>query len=381
MSLKPFVNLAIFWKSNSFFRAKISLSLLYMLIISFVLGIFSYLIFWYADKYIENLPKISRTEAIEIFNKSDYLSNQEPLENSEISLQSGQYVATLRDGKTVSINAFTGKIFPEGESLVSWQEKFRKNFIEKLFIFYCIIFFIGIFLSYFLSGKTLKPIQEKIKEQDDFVSNSSHELRNPISAIQASAESVLRMKKIPENISREVLSDILSESLRLVSLSNALLNLNSANITPDNKNQKLCNIKQIIEDSMQKLSAFSVQKNINFSSTLSEFTIQGVQNDFEIVFFNLLHNAIKFSSKNSSIVLNLEESGYFSISNSGKGISSADLPHIFDRFYKGSLSREFDEHSGSGLGLSIVKKILTKYNKNISISSKNQNITTVSIEF
>ena len=91
-----------------------------------------------------------------------------------------------------------------------------------------------------------------------------------------------------------------------------------------------------------------------------------LQQEIEIEYFNLLENAIKYSNDNGEIEVNISTKGekiYVSIFNSGKPISESDINHIWDRFYKGDKSRT--NKVSTGLGLSIVRLILTQHNQDV----------------
>ena len=95
------------------------------------------------------------------------------------------------------------------------------------------------------------------------------------------------------------------------------------------------------------------------------------------VVYNLIDNAIKFTDNSGKISFTLEEDGKnvtFTVTNTGKGIAAAELPYIFERFYKGDKSRS-DVKNSTGLGLYIVKTIVSAHGGKISVMSKENQFT------
>ncbi len=293
------------WKLNDFFRARIKLMLLYIFMMGLILVIFAGAISYEIKERHKN-------------------THQE-------------------------------KIYEEDESLL---DEFADTIIGEIFLTSIFMLFFGSFLAYFVAGKTLRPIQEKIKAEKRFMADVSHELKNPLSAIRASSESILREKNISEKESREVFEEILEESDRLINLTQQLLKLEEKNSYEKNiKNQKNIKAQKIIFQVVKHLKVLADEKNIKIILNISDINLRIKTSDLEIIIFNLLHNAIKFSGENSKIILNLDENKKFSIQDFGKGISEKNIQNIFKRFYKTDVSRTFGKETGSGLGLSIVKKI------------------------
>ncbi len=321
--LKPFEELAIAWKSNDFFRARIKLTLFYIAILSWILVFFSSILFF------------------EIQSKYKLVIQENILEKGDTML-----------------HLFMGKI------------------LESIFFLDGVIIFFSIFLAYWFAGKTLKPIEEKMKEQKQFVSDAAHELKNPLSVLQASSESMIRAPEFSEAESREVFHEILEESQRLIRITHQLLSLESLH----KKNKKInipeISVQKSIETVIKKLSGFAEQKKIEITPEISGNFLKIFPEDLEAIVFNLVHNAIKFSPENSTIFVkfsgknNDNKKCILSVKNFGKIIPQDEIPLLFRRFYKSDTARSFSEENGSGLGLSIVKKIVDSYNAEISVKSE-----------
>ena len=109
-------------------------------------------------------------------------------------------------------------------------------------------------------------------------------------------------------------------------------------------------------------------KNLRIDLDVEEVMYQGDEVLLSQVWFNLIDNAIKFSSENSKIKIRLKQTDhvYVEIQDYGLGINEADQSRIFDKFYKEDRSRRED---GNGLGLAIVKKVIDLHNGEIKVSS------------
>ncbi len=210
--------------------------------------------------------------------------------------------------------------------------------------------------GYFLAGKTLDPISKMMDEQKDFVSNASHELRTPLASLKSQIEVSLRSKKLSSSDARELLKSNLEDVNSITNLSNYLLKLNKFQSGNDKLEFKKVDLSVLVKKVVGK-------QNVKLSL---EKTIVKVNEDSisELVKI-LIDNAIKYGlGKEVSVTL---KSKVLKVSDNGMGISGEDLPHIFDRFFRGNKARS---HDGYGLGLSIAKQIADIHNAKIRVESK-----------
>ncbi len=208
-----------------------------------------------------------------------------------------------------------------------------------------LLFFSG--LAYFFAGKTMLPIKNKLRREEQFIQDAAHELRNPLSCIKIVSQTEL--KKGPSKI----WEDVLEETNRLIHISEWLLLLSKKNTGK----KELIELKEFIEWVVKTLSPFSAKKNIYFQLEIPVFMIYEERTEVEKIIFNIVHNAIKFSKMSGKIIIKLQTDGTLSIEDFWCGVAQTDLPLLFERFYKTDSSRSFI-NGGSGLGLSIVKKTL-----------------------
>ncbi|QQS59824.1 HAMP domain-containing histidine kinase [Candidatus Peregrinibacteria bacterium] len=288
------------------------------------------------------------------------------------------YDVFFDDSPEIKIDAINGKIVNDKTVPENFIDQFTSDTRDTLWAIDTIILLLSSFLSYFLAGKTLASIAEKMRQQKQFISDASHELRNPLSAIKASADSLLRAKSISDEEAREVLHAINEESDRLITLTEDLLLLDQSQ--KDDAVQQV-NAKEIVIAMLKTIEPLAKEKKIYFQTNLEKFELLAKQKDLEKVLFNLLHNAVKFSREDSKIIVKISKNGYFRVKDFGVGITPEDLPYIFDRFYKAENARSFSGESGSGLGLSIIKTLTDKYVWTLDVNSKEGKGTQVTVYF
>ncbi|MEK7168823.1 MAG: HAMP domain-containing sensor histidine kinase [Patescibacteria group bacterium] len=217
------------------------------------------------------------------------------------------------------------------------------------------IILIGSGLSgYFLAGKTLSPIQKMMDEQKEFISNASHELRTPLAALKSQIEVGLRSKKISTKDLIELLKSNLDDVNNMTKLSDYLLKLNK---------------QQNAKVEFKKVDLTKIIKEVagtrNFKLNLTNTVVRGDRDSLKELVSILLDNAIKYGG-GKEISLSLRNK-ILKITDHGIGIPEEDLPHVFDRFFRGDKARS---HDGYGLGLSIAKQIADNHNAKIKVESK-----------
>jgi two-component system phosphate regulon sensor histidine kinase PhoR len=217
--------------------------------------------------------------------------------------------------------------------------------------------------------------------RQDFISNVSHEIQSPLTSIAGFAQ-VLRNRELTPEQREHYLDIIEGESQRLSQMSDNLLRLSSLETdrlsfedTPFRLDRQLRRIVLACEP-------LWLSKAIQVELNLDEAIIQGDEDLMNQVWSNLLNNSIKFTPERGAITINLnvsEEGATVVISDTGIGISAEDITHIFERFYKADKSRNRSV-GGSGLGLSLVKKIIDLHQGNIFVESQIDQGTIFTIE-
>jgi signal transduction histidine kinase len=224
--------------------------------------------------------------------------------------------------------------------------------------------------GYFLAGQTLAPIKQMLDDQLNFISNSSHELRTPIAVLRSEMEASLLQSQMSRSQARQLIVSNLEEVGRLQQLTDRLLSL--AQISPEkiSGNFTLISISQLVQSAVSHLAPLAAQKQITIKNNVKSGTVYGASDRLEEVLVILLDNAIKYSPNSSIVTLVSQTQANFvsiSVADQGIGISSADLPHLFERFYRADKSRS--QIPGFGLGLSIAQNIVRAHQGKISVQS------------
>ena len=205
-------------------------------------------------------------------------------------------------------------------------------------------------------------LMEKDKQKDEFLDTVTHELRTPITAIRASSEILHDDDEIPEELKKQFLQNIISESDRLNRLIDKILDLEKFETGRQKVNFSNNLIIETIENSIEPLQQLITNKDIlvhiegnrNLKADYDEDRI--VQ-----VITNLVSNAIKFCAETNGLitlaVYDKHDYLQIEVSDNGKGIASSDFEAIFDKFYQ-STNQNFKKPIGSGLGLAICKQIV-----------------------
>lgn len=215
-------------------------------------------------------------------------------------------------------------------------------------------------------------LQSKDEMQKNFLSNTSHDLKTPMTTIAGFIDGILD-GAIPHEKQEYYLNIIKNEIKRLSRLVTSLLDLSrlqSGERKFDIKNFNICEMVR------QTVISFETQieiKELDVEFDFDDFDmyVRGDKDAINQVIYNLCHNAIKFSYEKGKYKVSVKDCDKkirFSIYNEGIGITSEDLPYVFDRFYKSDKSRGLDK-TGVGLGLFITKTIIEAHGEKISVQS------------
>jgi signal transduction histidine kinase len=215
-----------------------------------------------------------------------------------------------------------------------------------------------------------EALQKLDEMRQTFVANVSHEIQSPLTSIQGFAQAA-REDEVTGEERRRYLAIIEEESRRLSLLGKQLLTL--AALDKDSGVVKKTTfrldeqIRQVVLVSEWQLR----EKEMAVELELPEADVTADKQLLHQVWLNLIANAIKFSERGGSvsIEMNVGRETAVTVRDNGAGIPEAELPHIFDRFYKADKARN-RTRSGSGLGLSIVHKIVQVHGGTVEVRSR-----------
>lgn len=203
----------------------------------------------------------------------------------------------------------------------------------------------------------------------DFFSNVSHEIKTPIAVVQNSAE-MLKNTSLSVEEQQMYVDTIIQASRKLTALITNILKLNKLekqNIQPVMEEYDLC--EQLCQCSLQFENIWE-EKEIEFEAELEDkVLIHADECLLELVWSNLLSNAMKFTEKGGTVKLteiSTEEEVIVSVSDTGCGMSTDTMKHIFDKFYQGDTSHSAN---GNGLGLALVLQIVRMFDGTIQVES------------
>lgn len=213
----------------------------------------------------------------------------------------------------------------------------------------------------------------------DFISNISHEMKTPIAIIKNYAE-LLKKDQISEEQRKEYAESIESAASRLSNLISNILKLNkleNQRIMPEMEAYDIC--RQLCECILQFEESWD-EKEIELETEIEDVAmVKADASLLELVWNNLISNAVKFTEPGGSVIIHQtssENSVEVSVSDTGCGMSSESMKHIFDKFYQGDTSHSKE---GNGLGLALVKRVLELMDGDIQVVSEEGKGTTFTV--
>lgn len=205
-----------------------------------------------------------------------------------------------------------------------------------------------------------------------FIANISHDLRTPMTTISGFVDSILD-GAIPPDKYEHYLSIISTEVKRLSRLVNSLLDLTKIQAGERKFNRivfDICELSRQILISMEK-RIDEKKLDVEFICSEENIFVNADRDSIYQILYNICDNAIKFSYPNGKYKVSIASLGkkvHVSVYNEGEGIPAADIPYVFDRFYKSDKSRGLDK-TGIGLGLFIAKTIVESHGETINVKS------------
>jgi len=233
-----------------------------------------------------------------------------------------------------------------------------------------------------------KHAEEALLESDriksDFVSSVSHELRTPLASILGFSSTILRDKKMSEDVKEEFINIIYQESQRLSKLIEDILNISRIESGRVIYRLQKVDSKPIISEILEVHKIQAEEKDIEVFHKFSDeqYDIFADPDALKQILSNLFGNAIKFTPDGGQIRVRLQKSEtdvIIEISDTGIGIPEKEKDKVFDKFYR--VYRPGLEIKGTGLGLSIVKEILDAHKAKIEIESEENKGTTIRVIF
>ena len=246
------------------------------------------------------------------------------------------------------------------------------SFGASAFVLLAIIFFISLLFS----NRAMRPVSEAWDKQKQFVADASHELKTPLTAINANIDVLLSKSDSKIKDEEKWLRYVQTEVQRISELTGNLLFM--ARMDADVPTVRVkTSVSEIVESAVLNFEAVAFEKGIKIEDDIVP-DVYAIIDSLQItrLVVILLDNAIKYSPKNETVYVSLRKQGKdhieLSVRNTGSVIVQEDIEKIFDRFYRVDESRS---SVGYGLGLSMAKEIVKSHRGKINVKSSPENGT------
>lgn len=354
------------------------------------------------DNVLEKYPDIEKREIVEILNSSDKTNNEIlreygiELDKDSVILENNTDfqkfiiidVSTLivfililsiiffkyNHSESKKINEITKYI--EEINRGNYKLNIEENTEDELSILKNELYKITIMLK-----EVAENSQKDKTTLKDSLSDISHQIKTPITSILIMLDNILSDENMPEDIKKDFIKDIKREIINIKFLVESILKLSKIDSNSIKFIKKEVFIKDIINEAVKNVSMLSELKNIEIivSGDDSIKTICDLKWQVEAI-TNILKNCIEHSYENRKIYINYNQNNMYTelkIEDNGTGIDAKDLPHIFERFYKGKNSSS----DSVGIGLALSKSIIESNNGYIQVDSKLNKGTTFIIKY
>jgi heavy metal sensor kinase len=226
-------------------------------------------------------------------------------------------------------------------------------------------------LSETLNGM-LERLEAAFKKITQFTADASHELRTPVAVMRTRAELSLRKARSADEY-RDVIAEVLAELEKTSGLIEQLMFLARADSGAETLHFSATNVAEVLREACHQGSALAEAKQIAFQEQISgdSLWIQGDASSLRRLFLILIDNAVKYTPASGQVEVSLHRNDGYAVAevrDTGIGIAEADLPNVFERFYRADKART-RESGGVGLGLSIGRWIAEVHAGTIEVRS------------
>ncbi|TSC87822.1 MAG: Periplasmic sensor signal transduction histidine kinase [Microgenomates group bacterium Gr01-1014_16] len=214
----------------------------------------------------------------------------------------------------------------------------------------------------------LERLKQSIDRERQFIADVAHEMKTPLSTITSTAEIALTRPRAPVDY-QKALQEVQTDAVKMATTLKNVLDLAWSQSTPSVNWQKF-NLSETVGELAEVATKLARPRHIAVTSRIAPgIFILGQPEKIYRALLNLIDNAVKFTPAEGKISLSLisrKNQAVVEVKDTGAGIAQSDLPHIFNRFYRGSKS---GRTLGSGLGLAITSSILATHGGQIKVKS------------
>jgi two-component system sensor histidine kinase MprB len=221
----------------------------------------------------------------------------------------------------------------------------------------------------------LHALDQSRAQQRQLVADAGHELRTPLTSLRTNIEVLATQPGMLEVERERLMADVISELTELSALVGAVVELAQEDASPDGEFLEI-HLDELVTEAVDRARRHAPELTIRLI-TLEPTLVRGQEYPIERALTNILDNACKWSPPGGSVEVTLANSEVTGRDH-GPGIDPVDLPHVFDRFYRAPAARPLP---GSGLGLSIVRRVMDLHDGSVSIESTQGDGTLVRLAF
>ncbi|MGO9792215.1 MAG: sensor histidine kinase [Solirubrobacteraceae bacterium] len=204
-------------------------------------------------------------------------------------------------------------------------------------------------------------LDESVRAQRQLVADASHELRTPVTSLRTNVEVLLAGGQLDDEDRERLLADVVEQSEELSALVSDLIELARGDLPPSSTED--VRLDRVVEESLAR--ARRNAPDVDFIAELAPVIVEGVPERLGRAVNNLLDNAARHTGPDGPVEVVVDRDG-LRVRDHGTGISQKDLPHVFDRFYRGENARG---RQGSGLGLAIVRQAALQHGGTVSATN------------
>ena len=319
--------------------------------------------------YVVRLDKYN--DVIEIVNHTPDDINEDKIKKLAEKIMNKKEIERLKISNLI-FNDYSYLYLKERSSLIIMDNSNAQDIVmqslKSAFILFIVLELVIIYISKKLTSWIIKPVIETFDKQKQFIADASHELKTPLAVIIASAEALEN-----EPTETKMLDNIKSEADRMNILITDLLEMAKSE-NGIKESYVVENLSKTVEMSVLTFESLIFEKDIKLDYDIQEDIILLCNsNQIKQLVSILIDNAIKHSSVNGEIIINLKkEKGniILNVTNKGEEIPKQEREKIFERFYRLDESRNRNDNR-YGLGLAIAKNIVTNHDGTIQVNCEN----------
>jgi len=220
-------------------------------------------------------------------------------------------------------------------------------------------------------NRMIARIEHSFRHVNRFSADASHELRTPLTVLRGELEGIAQRPNLPLDV-RETIGSTLEETERLSKIVESLLAISRLDAGEALMTREQFDLAELVTDTADQMRLLAEDKQIALKcAATGRVEVEGDQGRVKQVVVNLVDNAIKYTSEGGKVEISVGVAGgsaVLEVTDSGVGIPSEAIPHVFERFYRVDKARS-RQMGGAGLGLSIVKSICAAHQGRVSVES------------